>query len=232
MDNQLQTQGQSDVLSLDEAAEQLGVSRKGLNSYLMRHPELKEKYLNKDYYDGRRRYVLKIEALPFIVITRNVDSKNLHGEGFSKGKEKLAKQAIARQNQSEALLLMKEMIEKQGGMIEKQGEMIETLTGILKNHGIIKPIQLQLPTTEEKPPELNFRQKITQRVNAYAKEKEIEHKDVRGRLYYEFSLRYRCNLRARANRLGISQIDVIAAMEMLKEAWILACNLFKLKEET
>lgn len=81
-------------LSLDEAAEQLGVSYSGLRDYFKHHPEVKAKYVFKEKYNGRRRFVIKVEALPQISIVRNLDGKNKKVSDFKKGKEMIAEKAI------------------------------------------------------------------------------------------------------------------------------------------
>lgn len=115
-----------DFLSLDEAAQQLGTGRKGLDTYLTNHSELKDKYLSKQQYKGRRKLVLDIEALPFIVITRNTNSKNLQLEGISKVKENLANKAIAEIKQPKKYNreALQRMVEQAQALLE-QAEQID-----------------------------------------------------------------------------------------------------------
>lgn len=133
-DTNLQVNSQ-EFISLDEAAQNLGVSTSGLRHYLSRNSALKDKYLKKEIYDGRRKHVISVEALPFITITKNIKSKTGHGVTVSKMKDVVANRTIAQMKPKTSREILNSVIAtaqellKQEEQIEDHEARLSTLEG-------------------------------------------------------------------------------------------------------
>jgi hypothetical protein len=79
MNNELQTVN-SNVLSLEEAAKQFGVTYSTFRRFLIRHPKIQKKYINKQKHNGRMKRVINKEAL---LIIANIKD-GFRGNKFSK----------------------------------------------------------------------------------------------------------------------------------------------------
>ena len=66
------------VISWEEAAEQLQCSYSALSKWLTMNPDIKKTYCSKRIYDGRKKYVILVEALPVIANMRDSDRGNQH----------------------------------------------------------------------------------------------------------------------------------------------------------
>ena len=213
--NELSTQVNSDHISIAEAAQQFRMTSNGFSAWLKRNSDIKDEYCFKAKYKGRRKTVIKVEALPVIANLRNIggNQKSDTVSPFREGKKKVVQKAM---NNSKTEQILSQLLEQQASLIER----IDKLERTNKF--------LALPKAEEEPPELDYRQKIVQRVNAYAQERDIPYKVVYGKLYYEFSCRHRMNLKQRADNRNLKPMEMLAELGMLKDAWIVACKILPL----
>jgi len=227
MDNLQKDFKGEEVVSLPEAADQLGIARSSFNRWINNHQEIKEEYCFKtNYKGGRRRIVIKLIALPIIANMKDIGGrrKSASTAQIQKGKKKIAKIAIEKGSTEKKMeWLYKTVCELRNDVLElkhsKQPKQIE------------KKNPLALPMAKEEPPPISHRAMINQRLRKFAQENEFEYFVPWGRLYEEIYYRYSINVRAKAKARNLKPIDYLAEKEMLEATWVMACSLFKLKGE-
>lgn len=134
-------------ISLHEAAEAFHISYSAFCSLLDRYPEIKEKYVQKEVYKGRRRFVIEPEGMLVLANMKDSDRGNKKiktGMIFRESKKKIAERAIAEVKQHpptgiEALKQLQvviaqqienyEAIGNQGKKIEQLDERVSELEG-------------------------------------------------------------------------------------------------------
>jgi len=215
----LQTEVKAEFVSLEEAAEQLGITYAGLHHWLKRNPDIKRDYCFKAKDTGRRKTVIRIEGIVTIATLRGQNSKNDKMVTFREGKKKMAEVAIEKSKELPLRQMMMAMMEQ---MKQMQAQI----------DGKPKPdiLKLEEPTEEEMDqlPKKDYRAKLVQRMRTVARENGIEHYMVWGKLYEEIYYRFGMNLRALATKRGVKPLDVLAEKKMLKDTWLLACEVFPL----
>jgi hypothetical protein len=164
-ENQLQINSKpQEFISLDEAAQQLGVGTNALRLWLKRNPEIKNKYVSKEQIFGRKRFVINVEALLVIANLRNLDSKNEHRVRFSEGKKKLAEKTI------------ESKLTKQLSNIDLLRQLQVTIAQQIENYDKLNTHEERIEIVEQKVDELDVnpemaitdaqRQFLQERVNA------------------------------------------------------------------
>lgn len=138
MDNTLQVNTAAEVqevISLEEAAQQLGITYKALSNWLRSNLDIKNEYCFKQNYKGRRKTVIKVEGVMMIMAIKDRDrgnqTKNSPSDTFREGKKKMAKNVIqqARPSGIEALQQLQIVIAQQieaYKQIEEHGQAIQS----------------------------------------------------------------------------------------------------------
>lgn len=222
-----ESQGVVEYLDYKEAAELLHISEDSFGKLLRTKPNIKEKYVTKMIHNGRKRYVISKEGALVLSTVKDSGRNNFELKGgFSDSKQQLAEQAI-----STAELLKDPIIQYRIKQIEQQKQIDELnnkVTGLYMDREQASQNLLALPVSPDKPKELTLRGMLRQRINTYAGAKNVPYAECNVRLYKELYYRYSFNASAIAKHRKITQIDAIEQEGMLKEAFDLACELFKL----
>ncbi len=141
------SQTSEELLSMAEAANQLGITPSALRRWLKKNPDIKEKYTSKQNHlcrvSGlfRRMNVIHKDFLLIIGNVKNFPTSNQHlkrdaQHAFSKTKEKIAKIAISKVSVSQQVMI----------------DMANLMKDLTQELHALRQERIQLPTSQENNP--------------------------------------------------------------------------------
>lgn len=222
----------NDWLDTKEFSHQAHCHQTSLNKWLRGNPEFVERYVKyvstRGGNLGRKPLIHKDGILPYLNGKAITGKKSLHAVTASIRESKIQVAEKAQENYPLELLndpfiqLRLSQLKTEKELKEIKQEMEKTK----QDQENARKEMFMLPQATAEVPEMGFRDKITQRVNAYCRAHNGIYSVCRDKLNEQMYYRYRKNVKLMAKRQGKPVIAVIEELGLLEEAFNLCCKIF------
>lgn len=204
-------------LCYDEAAEVLQISRSAFNRLINRHPQVKEKYVEKFKKNSPKpKFHIRVEGL--LVLANVKDSKGGNAKSYTIVQNKLAKQKLAEKS-FETPTDLKAIITQLEVLSNKVAELEQNKPKLIGEKGF--PTYL----SEKKAPPVSPRTATRMLVSEFVEETGYTYQDVWNRLYKEMYYRCNVNIMLKAKNRGARPIDVIEELGLMEDLHSIASEI-------